>query len=71
MESNPCRGSSLLGIAHLVEGKLFQVQGVFGKTGLLRSRDYEASWIVALIHVLCIYILERTSFNICFVLRVM
>ena len=56
MGSNPCRGSSLLGIAHPVEGKLFKVQGVFGKTTLLRGRDYEAGRTVALIHVLCIYI---------------
>ena len=50
MGSNPCRGSSLLGITHLVEGKLFQVQGVFGKTMLLRGQDYEAGRTVALIH---------------------
>ena len=56
MGSNPCRRSPLLGIAHPVEGKLFQVQGVFGKTTLLRGRDYEAGQTVALIHVLCIYI---------------
>ena len=56
MGSNPCRGSSLLGIAHPVEGELFQVQGVFGKTALLRGRDYEVGRTVALIHVLCIYI---------------
>ena len=49
-------GSSLLGIAHPHEGKLFQVQVVFGKTTLHRDRDYEAGWTVALIHVLCIYI---------------
>ena len=60
-----------MGIAHPVEGKLFPVQRVFGKIALLRGRDYEADRTVALIHVLCIYILERTSFNICFVLRVM
>ena len=71
MRSNPCRGSSLLGIAHYVEGILFQVQGVLGKTTLLRGRDYEAGRTVGLIHVLCIYILERTSFNICFVLTMM
>ena len=29
MGSNPCRIIPLLGIAHPVEGKLFQVQGVF------------------------------------------
>ena len=56
MGSNPCRGSSLLGIVHPVKGKLFQVQGLFGKTALLRGRDYEAGQTVALIHVLCIYI---------------
>ena len=37
MESNPCRGIQLLGIAHLVEGKLLQVHGVFEKTALTRG----------------------------------
>ena len=55
MGTNPCRILSLLGIAHPVEGKLFQVPGVFGKKALLRGRDFEAGQIVALIHVLCIY----------------
>ena len=36
--SNPCRKLSLLGIAHPVEGTLFQVQGVFRKTTLIRGR---------------------------------
>ena len=36
--SNPCRRLSLLGIAHLVEGKLFKVQGVFRKMALTRGR---------------------------------
>ena len=31
MGSNPCRIIPLLGIAHPVEGKIFQVQGVFGE----------------------------------------
>ena len=35
--SNPCRIIPLLGIAHLVEGTLFQVQGLFGKTTLIRG----------------------------------
>ena len=35
VRSNPCRGIQLLGIAYHVEGKLFQVQGVFGKTALI------------------------------------
>ena len=56
MGSNSYRESSLLGIAHPIERKLFQVQGVFGKTALLRGRDYEAGRTVTLIHVLCIYI---------------
>ena len=37
MGSNPCRIIPLVG-AHPVEGKLFQVQGVFGKTTLTRGR---------------------------------
>ena len=55
MRSNPCRKISLLGIAHPVVGSPFKVQGVLRKTVLLRGRDYEAGWTVALIHVLCIY----------------
>ena len=46
--SNPCRRFSLLGIAHLVEGILFQVQGLFEKTTLFRSRFLEESRVVAL-----------------------
>ena len=38
MGSNPCRIIQLLGIAHPVEGTLFQEQGVFGKTTLIRGR---------------------------------
>ena len=38
MGSNPCKIIPLLGIAHPVEGKLFQVQGVFGKAALIRGR---------------------------------
>ena len=36
--SNPCRIIQLLGLAHPVEGTLFQVQGVFGKMLLIRGR---------------------------------
>ena len=36
--SNPCRRLSLQGIAHPVEGSLFQVQGVFEKTVLIKGR---------------------------------
>ena len=36
--SNPCRKLSLLGFFHPIEGSLFQVQGVYRKTALTRSR---------------------------------
>ena len=48
MGSNPCRIIQLLGIAHPVEGTLFQVQGVFEKTTLIIGRFLEESRIVAL-----------------------
>ena len=43
---------SLLGIAHPVEGSLFQVQGVYGRTMLTRGRVLEESLIVALVFIL-------------------
>ena len=46
--SNPCRRLSLLSIAHPVEGSLFQVQRVYGRTALTRGRFLEESQIVAL-----------------------
>ena len=49
MGSNPCRIIQLLDIAHPVEGLLFQVQGVYGKTTLTRGRVLEESRIVALV----------------------
>ena len=48
MGSNPCRRFSQLGIAHPVEGILFQVQGLFKKTVLFRDRFLEESRVVAL-----------------------
>ena len=51
MGSNPRRKLSLLGIAHLVEGSLFQVQGVYRMTGLTRGRVLEESRIVALVFI--------------------
>ena len=36
--SNPCTRLSQLGIAHPLEGSLFQVQGVFRKTVPIRGR---------------------------------
>ena len=52
MRSNSCRRFSLLGIAHPVEKSLFQVQGLFGKTVLIRGRFLEESRIVALVFIL-------------------
>ena len=48
MGSNPCRKLSLLGIAHPVEGSLFQVQGVYRRAVLTRGRVLEESRIVTL-----------------------
>ena len=36
--SNPCKIIPLLGIAHPVKGTLFQVQGLFENTTLIRGR---------------------------------
>ena len=38
--------------AHLVEGSLFQVQGVYRRTTLTRGRVLEESRIVALVFIL-------------------
>ena len=65
MESNPCRIIPLLGIAHPVEGKLFQVQGVFGKTMLIRGRFLEESRHVALVDTFCKICIIIFNFNIC------
>ena len=64
MESNPCRRLSLLGIAHPVEGSLFQVHGGFGKTALIRGRFEKKAdmWLWYLSCETCIIIL---NFNIC------
>ena len=50
--SNPCRKLSLLGLAHLVEGSPFQVQGMCTRTALARGRVLEESQIVALVLIL-------------------
>ena len=52
MGSNPRRKLSLLGFAHPVEGSLFQVQGVYRRTTLIRGRVLEESRVVALVFVL-------------------
>ena len=65
MRSNPCRKLSLLGIANLVEGSLFQVQGVYRRTALTRGRVLEESRIVDwyLFYITCI---KTLNFDICF-----
>ena len=47
-----------MGIAHLVDGSLFQVQGVYGKTTLTRGRFLKESRIVALIFYFVKHVLE-------------
>ena len=49
---NLCRKLSLLGIAHPVEGSLFQVQGAIGKAALIRGR-FEKKANMWLCHGLC------------------
>ena len=41
-----------MGIAHPVDGSLFQVQGVYRRTILTRGRILEESRIVALVFIL-------------------
>ena len=70
MGSNPYRKLSLLGIAHPVEGSLFQVQGVYRRTTLTRGRVLEENRHVALIDTFCITYIRILNFNIRFELRV-
>ena len=49
---------SLLGIAHPVDGSLFQVQGVFEKTVPIRGRFLEESRNVALVYTFVKHVLE-------------
>ena len=58
MGSNPCRRLSLLGIAHPVEGSLFQVQGVYRRATLTRGPFSEESQILALISYFLKHVLE-------------
>ena len=67
MGSNPCRKLSLLGIAHPVEGSLFQVQGVYRRTTLTRGRVLEESRIVDLVFSFCITCIKTLNFDICLV----
>ena len=58
MGNNPRKIIPLLGIAHPIEGTLFQVQGLFGKTALIRGRFLEESLYVALIDYFVKHVLE-------------
>ena len=64
MGSKPCRRLSLLGIAHPVEGSLFQVQGVFMKIALIRGGFEKKAdmWLWYSFWKTCIITL---TFNIC------
>ena len=64
MGSNPCRILSLLGIAHLVEGSLFQAQGVFEMTALIRGR-FEKKDDMWLGYSFCKTCIRTPKFNIC------
>ena len=67
MGSNPRRKLSLLGFAHPVEGSLFQVQGVYRRTTLIRGHVLEESRIVALKFSFCITCIKTLNFDICLV----
>ena len=56
--SNPSRRLSLLGIAHPVEGLLFQVLGVYRRTALTRGHVLEESRIVALVLIFVQHVLK-------------
>ena len=58
VRSNPCRRLSLLGFAHPVDGSLFQVHGVYGRTALTRGRFLEESRIVTLTFFFVKHVLE-------------
>ena len=45
-----------MGFAHPIVGSPFQVQGVLRKTTLLRGREYEERWVVALRSIFVNYI---------------
>ena len=61
MGSNPCRKLSLLGIAHLIEGLLFQVQGVYRRTVFRRKPGCGFGYSF------CITCIKTLNFDICLV----
>ena len=64
MGSNPCRRLSLLGIAHPVEGSLFQVHRVYRKTALIRG-CFEKKANMWLWYSFCITCIKILNLNIC------
>ena len=65
MGSNPCRRLSLLGIAHPVDGLLFQVQRVHERTALIRGL-FEKKADMWLWYSFCITYIKTLNLNICF-----
>ena len=63
MESNPCRRLSLLGIAHPVEGKLFQVLKVHWGMGHIRGLRDEEMAIFGLVMYFCKSLGKRPNFG--------
>ena len=63
MGSNSCRGSSLLGIAHPIEGKLFQVLKVYLGMGRIRGLRDEEMAICGLVMYFCKSLGKRPSFG--------
>ena len=61
MESNPCKGIQLLGIAHPVEGKLFQVLKVHQGMGRIRGLRDEEMGICGFIMYFCKNLGKRPS----------
>ena len=64
MESNPCRIIPLLGIAHPVEGKLFQVPKVHPGMGRIRGlRDKEMAIYGLVMYFVKIWVKEPVLDN--------
>ena len=63
MGSNPCRIIPLLGIAHPVEGKLFQVLKVHLGMGRIRGLGDEEMAICGLVMYFCKNLGKRPSFG--------
>ena len=64
MGSNPCRIIQLPGIAHPIEGTLFQVQEVFEKMALIKGR-FEKKADMWLWYLFCKTSVRILNFNTC------